>query len=84
MAGWGGDISLDSGGHVASEGDFKKLALFKRNVKTSEGINKPGTGNRHPAAFIGVMLCTAILPDLEDKQFKKQIQSGVFLKIHIR
>lgn len=72
MAGCGRDISLDSGGHVASEGDLKKLALFKRNVKTSEGINL-GLVYRHSAAFNQVMLCTAILPDLEDKQFKKQI-----------
>lgn len=82
MAGWGGDVSLDSGGHVASEGDLKELALFKSNGKTSEGINL-GLVYRHPAAFIQAMLCTAILPDLENKQFKKQIRSSVFSTVHI-
>lgn len=82
MAGWSGDVSLDSGGHVASEGDLKELALFKSNVKTSGGI-KLGLVCRHPAAFVQAMLCTVIPPNLENKQFKKQIRSSVSPTVHI-
>lgn len=67
---------------MAIERDLKILVLFERNVKTSEGI-KLGLAYRHPVAFIEPLLCTVILPDPEDKQFKKQIQPSASSKIHI-
>lgn len=60
-----GEETSASGGHAASEGDLKKLVVFKRNVKTSEGIIL-GLAYRHAAAFIE-LLCTVILPNPEVK-----------------